>query len=220
MTPPASRSIALAAGFLFPLEAAVAIYVWRFGPTGPLPVHFGLNGEVDRYGDRSEIALVMGGMALIGSMCWVVLEVMRRRSQNPSGLAWAQVVLLSTFALIGLVEATLASGGHGSGAGSMGMAALAILFIAIGAVLGKVSPNPFVGVRTYWSLNSRLAWDKSNRLGGRLMFWIGLAGLAAAPFAPQPLGFQVLIGAIILGAGLSVAESWRVWRIDPDRARS
>ena len=60
-------------------------------------------------------------------------------------------------------------------------------------------------------------FDRSNRLAGRLFFWIGLAGLAAAPFAPQPLGVYALIGAILIAAALSVLESWRVWRDDPER---
>ena len=64
---------------------------------------------------------------------------------------------------------------------------------------------------------SRLAWDRSNRLAGRLLFVTGLAGLIAAPLAPQPLGTFCLIGAVLVVALWSVFESWRVWRGDPDR---
>ena len=181
-------------------------------------MHFGISGMVDRYGDRTELATVIAGSTVIGALCWVVLEAMRRRSSNPSGLAWSQAVLLIVFALLGLVHLSLLAGEGGafklSGA-TMRMGALSLMFIGIGAFLGKSSPNPFVGVRTYWSLNSRLAWEKSNRLAGRLMFWFGLAGLLATPIAPQPLAFQALIGAIIVATLASVFESWRVWRIDP-----
>ena len=97
------------------------------------------------------------------------------------------------------------------------MAGLSALFLVIGSVLGRVGPNPIAGVRTPWSYKSRLAWDRSNRLAGRLLFLIGLAGVAAAPVAPQPLGYQAVIGAVILAAVVSVIESWRVWRADPDR---
>ena len=41
--------------------------------------------------------------------------------------------------------------------------------------------------------------------------------LIAAPLAPQPLGALSLTAAVLIVAALSVFESWRVWRSDPDR---
>ena len=222
MRAPSPRTLTTAAITVFGGEIGFAAYVWRLGPPGPIPMHFGISGAVDRYGDRSELAGVICGSAVIGALCWVVLEAMRRRSSNPSGLAWSQTVLLIVFALLSLVHLSLLVGLGDSlnmSGATTRMGALSLIFVGIGAFLGKSSPNPFVGVRTYWSLNSRLAWEKSNRLAGCLMFWCGLAGLLATPIAPQPLAFQALIGAIIVAAVASVFESWRVWRIDPDRAR-
>ena len=53
--------------------------------------------------------------------------------------------------------------------------------------------------------------------GGGEVFLLGLGGLVTAPFAPQPLGLQVLIGGVLIAAAWAVFESWRVWRADPDR---
>jgi uncharacterized membrane protein len=94
---------------------------------------------------------------------------------------------------------------------------VSLILLVLGAFLGRVAPNPVVGVRTPWSYKSRLAWDRSNRLAGRLFFLLGLIGLIAAPVAPQPLGALSLTGAALIVAALSVFESWRVWRSDPDR---
>jgi uncharacterized membrane protein len=94
---------------------------------------------------------------------------------------------------------------------------LALMFLAVGSLLGKAAPNPFVGIRTYWTMKSRLAWDKSNRLAGRLFFWIGAAGLLTALFVDSALVTAVLIIAILLAAAVSVIEGWRVWRTDPER---
>ena len=44
-------------------QAALGLYVWKFGSTAPIPMHFGLDGQVDRWGDRTEAALFIGGMA-------------------------------------------------------------------------------------------------------------------------------------------------------------
>jgi uncharacterized membrane protein len=156
------------------------------------------------------------------AIAWLVLEAMRRRAERPAGLMWAQIVLLIVSALIGALHAWLAFGSAANvgvaDAPAAKLAGLSLLMLGAGALLGKVGPNPFVGVRTFWSLQSRLAWEKSNRLGGRLIFWIGVIGLCAAPITPEPLGMQSLIAAVLLAAAASIFESWRVWRTDPDRA--
>src|SRR5690606_9655046 len=96
-------------------------------------------------------------------------------------------------------------------------AAVCLVLIATGALLGKVPPNALVGVRTPWSLNSRLAWDRSNRLAGRLFFWAGLLALPLIPSLPPPAAVGSVTGGTLLIAAWSVFESWRVWRADPDR---
>jgi uncharacterized membrane protein len=202
-------------------ELTLAECILRFGPNVSVPMHTGFNGVVDRYGGRSEVAGLLVGAAIIGGLSFVVLEAMRRRSMRPRAFVTAQVVLLIAFGLIGALQAGQvfgAAAGLDVSSPRFHMATLAVLFTAVGAFLGKVPQNPLVGVRTYWSLSSRLAWEKSNRLGGRLLFWFGVAGLLAAPFAPEPRGFQALILAAALTAALCVFESWRVWRFDPERA--
>ena len=96
------------------------------------------------------------------------------------------------------------------------MAFQGLVFLGVGAFLGRTRPNPVVGVRTPWSRRSRLAWDKSNRLAGRLLSLLGIAGLLAAPIAPQPLALHLLNAALLAVAVVSTFESWRVWRGDPD----
>jgi uncharacterized membrane protein len=103
------------------------------------------------------------------------------------------------------------------GAGHLGMATLWLILGAIGAVLGKTPPNAVVGVRTPWSRASRLSWDKSNRLAGRLFFGAGVVGVLLAPLTPEPLGMRASTTVVLIIAGLAVMESWRVWRRDPDR---
>jgi uncharacterized membrane protein len=107
--------------------------------------------------------------------------------------------------------------GANEGSGALMMVVVGAILAVSGAYLGKVGPNPLVGVRTPWTFASRLAWDKSNRLAGRLFFWGGLASFIAAPLAPQPLGMQATIAGALLAAAAAVFESWRVWRTDPDR---
>ena len=207
-------------------ELAVAAYVWRYGPEGRIPMHFGLDGHVDRWGGRGEAAAMIAAMGVLSGGLYVLLPALSRRRADgdASGraLAYARVLLLIVPALVSGLFVYLAFG-HVAEAGSalparavMGL--LALVLLVTGALVGKTGPNPFVGVRTYWALRSRLAWDKSNRLMGRLMFWIGLSGLVAAPLAPQPLGLSVFLGLSAVAALWPIYESWRVWKHDPERS--
>jgi uncharacterized membrane protein len=96
------------------------------------------------------------------------------------------------------------------------MAAWAILAI-LGAVVGKAGPNNVVGVRVFWTRHSRLAWDKANRLLGRLFFLGGLAGLAATPFLDPRANIALVLALALGGAAASIWEARRVWRADPER---
>lgn len=201
---------------------ALSAYVFRLPPGTSVPLHFGFNGTVDRYGSTGALAAFLLGVGVVGAFGWMSLDLMRQRTQRLHAYVAAQIALLMAWGVIDLIEAAQVMGrsvGLDATTPRFHMAALALLFAGIGAVLGKVPQNPLVGVRTYWTRSSRLAWEKSNRLGGRLMFWIGVVGLLIAPMSPQPLGIRMLIGSVLLSAAACVFESWRVWRSDPDRMK-
>lgn len=202
--------------------SAVAVWIAIRGPTGQIPVHFGIDGQPDRWGPRSEVAAVVGLMALIsgglaggfGLAAAKAGDQARKRSHRIG-----QFVVLATVAIVSLlvVQSSLGIGiWTGAGTGAVPVS-ISVILVMVGAVLGRVSPNPFVGVRTPWTFKSRLAWDRSNRLGGRLLFWTGLAGLILTPILPTTLSVTLLIVLILVIAALTIFESWRVWRADPDR---
>ena len=199
--------------------ACIAIY----GPETPIPVHFDAAGQANRYGSRYELAATLAGLALLNLL--VAWMTGRQAESTPDPIRrkglrrgqWLSIIIL------GAVCAFIAWASLGPAAASgvshpgVAMAFTAFILLVTGAVLGRVSPNPFIGVKTPWAYKSRLAWDRSNRLAGRLMFWLGAAGLIASPFAPQPGGVIVLIVGVLFAAVWSGFESWRVWRADPDR---
>jgi uncharacterized membrane protein len=209
---------------VFALQAAFALHVGFNGPTEPMPMHWNSSWEVDRWGSRVEFATFLGGMTLIGfiASAGLALGALRAASEGDASrsrsLRIGQGISLFAFAAIGLL---ISWAGLGNATVETGpvvtMAGVSLILLVLGAFLGRVAPNPVVGLRTPWSYKSRLAWDRSNRLAGRLFLLLGLVGLIAAPLAPQPLGVLSLTTAVLMVAALSVFESWRVWRSDPDR---
>jgi uncharacterized membrane protein len=201
---------------------AAAVLVAFKGPAGPLPLHFDLNGHPNRWGDRTELAgtlALLAGLvgATAGGMSWYAA-----RAEDPARRRSLRVGQLISLLVIAVVAAFL--GGTVLGAGPTGTvgahwvtSSLGLVMLVTGAFLGRVGPNPVIGVRTPWNFKSRLAWDRSNRLAGRLFFWLGMASLLAGPLLPPAIGMTSLTVAVLIAAAWSVFESWRVWRTDPDR---
>jgi hypothetical protein len=92
-----------------------------------------------------------------------------------------------------------------------------LMIVAKGAVIGKLRPGRFLGLRVHWTLTSRLAWDRAHQALGRIELWGGLVGLAAA-FTVHPRT-SVLAWATLLTLAVAVAliEARQTWRIDPER---
>lgn len=198
---------------------AFAAWMLLMGPQEAIPMHYGVDGTPDRWGDRMEAGLVIGAMGLLLAAIGWSFSHHARKAQDAArrrGLLAGQFVTVLTIAATTVFMAMMMTGGD-LPSPALQMVGMGVLFLAIGAFLGRVGPNVAVGVRTPWSYKSKLAWEKSNRLAGRLFSLLGVIGIVAAPFAPQPLGMHVLFAGLMIAAVWSVFESWRVWRADPDR---
>lgn len=221
MTTPMKPTVTdVAAGIVGLMITGAGAWVIVAGPTELLPVHYGLTGEVDRWGTRTEVGGLIAGLGLLLMLLGFGLGLAAARSPDPArrrSLRAAQLVALTSILGVVLFAGGASLGGVTSIAGGLPMVGLSLTLIAIGAFLGRVGPNPFVGLRTPWTYKSRLAWDRSNRLAGRLLFLLGLFGLAASAFAPQPAGLVALFTGLMIAVVWGVSESWRVWRTDPDR---
>jgi hypothetical protein len=213
--------------------AATAYSVWRYGPAGLMPVHFGLDGLPNRMGSRADLALGLTLNALVAALVAGLCAWFEHDPQAAVRFAhggrftfrFGRTIglIAPAFATVLMVSAAFGWLPHDADgkAQTIRWSAIGIsaLMLIIGAFIGKARQNPFVAVRTYWSLTSRLAWDKSNRLAGRLLALIGLAGLVTSPFAPMPQGMIAITSAIIAAALAAVIESYRVWRVDPERGQ-
>lgn len=205
------------------LIGALALWTFTKAPDVAYPMQFSASGDVNRWGSRSELALVFGFMSVMtaitaGMMGWYAGQsddpARQRTLRAGQGLSLVSIGGVTGFmgwACLGSVF------GAATPSASWIMALSGVILAITGAGLGRVGPNPVIGVRTPWSYKSRLAWDRSNRLAGRLFFWLGLGLILSAPVMPQPAGMMLMTALILVAAGWSVFESWRVWRSDPER---
>jgi uncharacterized membrane protein len=91
---------------------------------------------------------------------------------------------------------------------------MGLLFIVLGNYMGKLRPNWFAGVRTPWTLSSKLSWNKTHQQAGWLMFAMGGAFIIAA-FVPTAAVIIAAVAFQVLCFVWLVVYSYLVYRRDP-----
>ncbi len=205
--------IILAAMFV---AAAIA---WPHAPDR-IPVHWNLSGQVDRYGGRFEGLLLMPLFAL---GLYVLMLVLPRIDPGRANYARFRgpynAIRIAILALFGVFDVVVQKSALATGRVNMARTAplaIGILFVFLGALLGKIRPNWFVGVRTPWTLSSKMSWVRTHRAGGWVFMLVGLATIVASFFSSR-VSFWVLIAGLVGGTIGLMVYSYLVWRQDPDK---
>lgn len=187
-----------------------------------IPVHYGVEGTVDRWGSKYEcfifpvITFVMGGLLLLCS--WLTPCVKAEGSEKAGRIALiAGIILLLAFNMLnGLILYTSWAMVEDLGeVPELGLRVLlllaALLLVALGAAMPHLKRNHWIGVRTKWSLQSGAVWAKSQRFGGRAFAVAGLLSLLSL-FLPSPWTALVFIASTAAAAVASLLYSQREGR--------
>lgn len=196
-----------------------ALFAWPSMPDR-IPAHWNIQGEIDRWGGKFEGLILL---PLIATALYLLLRFLplvdpgRANYVHFSG-PYA-VVRTTVLAMLAVVHAIGQVAAHGVKVpmGRLMPLLVGAMFVALGAVLGKVRPNWFVGVRTPWTLSSKVSWVKTHRMAGWLFMASGLACLASGLLLPPQWSFGVIMAGAI-GSGLgSAVYSYFAWKSDPDK---
>lgn len=184
-----------------------------------VPMQWGLDGEVSRYGSRIEALVVVPLVAVgIGALFAVIPSIdPRRRHLEQSARAYNASWIVALLAIVAGHAASLLSAlGRTVPVVALTPVIVGIVLLVVGNYLGKIRSNFFMGIRTPWTLSSERSWDRTHRLGGRLFAALGLLVLAVAPFSTA-LAFWVMGAGLVLVVLATGAYSYLVWRDDPAR---
>jgi uncharacterized membrane protein len=184
-----------------------------------IPVHWNVHGEVDGYGGKFTglvlLPLIMLGMYVL----LLVLPKLDPGRANYPNFAGAYNLIRFTltlfFCCIYLVGVLVALGHHVSMNTVVGLA-MGAMFIVLGNVLGKIRPNWFIGVRTPWTLSSKLSWSKTHRLAGWLFIVMGLVAVAWGIVQTTWMFAAMMSVCVVCGLAM-VAYSYWVYTKDPER---
>jgi uncharacterized membrane protein len=200
-----ATSLALVVG-TFGLTAAV----YRSLPER-IPTHFDLRGVPNGWMSRPLGAwllpvLVLAVAALLRFGAVLLPSAWRMRLEK-SPTAWIVVVLIGLFCAMQCVilYAALA---RPLTVGTWLSAILGIFWIALGLLLSRVRRNPWIGVRTPWTLSSDENWARTHRFAGFSFIVGGIVALFCTVASLPALA----VAAIVLSALLPAVQSYRFAR--------
>jgi len=68
----------------------------------------------------------------------------------------------------------------------------AVLFYYAGVLTENARQNWFIGIRTPWTLSSKVVWDRTNKLGGKLFKICGIIALLGIVFPHYIIAFIIV----------------------------
>ena len=201
---------------LIALMFALAGWSWS-RLSDQIPTHWNLQGQVDGHGNKF-VGLLLLPLTVLGLYFLLMLLPLfdpgRANYRNFAGTYNVLRLGLVAFMVMLYAAAVAAAFGRHVDITSVAFLGTDSLFFVIGNVMGKIRPNWFVGVRTPWTLSSKLSWDKTHRLAGWLFLLMG-AVFAVVAFVHNSWAFAAMITFDAVCLLWIVVYSYLVYRSDP-----
>ena len=193
------------------IPVLVGLILWNRLPE-TLATHWGFDGQPDGYGSLPFAVFVPYLCLLAGHwFCFLVTANDPRnqdRNWKPIRLVlWIMPVLSN---IVGLIMYSLALGVKLSVSGIM-IAALGLMFVAIGNYLPKCRQNYTIGIKVPWTYTSEENWNATHRFGGRV-WMIGGVVMMLAAFLPTGWSAGVTVAAAVILSVVPIVYSYCYYR--------
>jgi uncharacterized membrane protein len=180
-----------------------------------LPIHWNIDGEVDRYADGYIAFLFPPTVMIIILTIISVLSELDPRKKNiqlsHKSIAAFSLAITLLMVTIQISYIAMVNGFEVPMMMILGFS-IGILFIIIGNYLGKTRSNFFIGIRTPWTLSSDAVWQKTHRLAGKLFMIAGFIIVISCSFIPSNnLGVLVIL-TVLPAALIPCVYSWWIWK--------
>ena len=169
----------------------VSIYFYPQAPE-QVATHWNARGEVDGYSSKS-FGLFVTPVLLVGVAVLFIaiprIDPLKANIQQFRSYYDGLMILICLF-LVGLdCWLALWSIGIRTSPNLFIPAGIGLLLFYMGIVSENSKRNWFVGIRTPWTLSSDTVWEKTHRLGGKLLKAAGVAAVAGVFFPGYSMFF-------------------------------
>ncbi len=178
------------------LPFAYLAYIWNELPK-EVPMHWNASGEIDRWGDKSELFMMIFMLTGITYLIFLVIPYIdpKQKLQNMGNKLNNLRMILGLF-MSALAIYILFSVQQKTSNPVLIFPLVGLLFAFLGNYFKTIKPNYFIGIKTPWTLENEEVWKKTHLLGGKLWF---VGGLLMALTFVLPNNIQIYTFLTIVG---------------------
>ena len=188
-------------------------FIWKNLPDS-VPIHWDIEGDIDRYGDKSELILIPILLPLLIYVIFTIVPLI-----DPKGkiqqmgnkyfiLKTAMTVFMSILASI-IIYAVKNESLYNP---NYIILLIGILLMILGNYFKTLRANYFIGIRTPWTLENQTVWKETHKLAGKIWFIGGLVIIVSSLLLDKEANFRLFIGTIIVISLIPVIYSFFKFR--------
>lgn len=201
------------------LPLAVTVIALPFLPE-KIPAHYGMNGQVTRWGSKYETLFLPVIIILFG--LFMMLAIRSAAKKEAGGTNNEKVGILATLLSLGIFnimtlfflytdfcqveDLSVTFADHGR----VLFGLWGIFMILIGNVMPKLRRNSLIGLRTKWSMKNEVTWKKSQFAGGVSFIIAGVAIIFICAAVPD---IDYLLWSVWILGILLVADIFITYKI-------
>jgi len=204
--------------FVFVITIIPWVYLLSIWSSLPerIPVHFGLNGTPDKYGQRNEIFFIPATCTVVAILVYLLLTNIYKldpkgwASKQPGiflKIAMVVVVFISCLSII-ILNWTASQRTMGM---NLVLVMMGLLFAYMGNVMHSIKPNYFAGFRLPWTLENEENWRATHLLGSKIWFAGGILIAILALFIKPFIMFFVMLAIILVMVIIPTVYSYRMF---------
>lgn len=209
------RSLLLVLGLI----AIPFFYAYYLYPNLPnkIPIHFNIQGEVDRWGSQESIFLMPFVMGLVSLFAFFTLANIKKIDPKRYVNADNEVFkILGIFTVLFLTFISLAIL-YGTAHNEIKMSKLILTFLGLafasmGLFMPKLKQNYFAGFKLPWTLESEDNWNETHKLAGKVWFVGGMIQAILSIFLENKTAFIAFLSITTLMVSIPAAYSFWMFK--------
>lgn len=169
-------------------------FIWNELPN-KVPMHWNIKGEIDRYGDKTELIIIPFLLPLLVYLIFLVVPKIdpKNKLNKMGGKLNTIKFLLTTFMSILALFIIYTAKNQSFTNPNYIVLLIGVLFIILGNYFKTIKPNYFIGIRTPWTLENENIWKETHKLGGKIWFIGGILVVIFSLILDKSLNFTIFL---------------------------
>ena len=199
-----------------------------------VPMHYNIEGAVDRMGSRYELLLLPVIIILVVAVSGFSMKHYEKRADSADGSEAksarmnVKVLKISSFAvpvIFGALQGGVLYMTYRNAKAEnvevnsdlivrLSVILIGIMCVVFGIIMPKTERNNVFGFRVTWSMYNENTWKKCNTFGGIVFVIIGLLMMISSAIVPAAFVIFLMLGYLLAGTVVMLVYSYKVYKAE------